>query len=136
MSKPFKKTLYRGYSTVSKRNTRTLFDVELVKQDLINHFSTRKGERARSCTFGSIIEDLVFEIQTPGNVDKIINEVKRIVQSDVRVNLVNIVVNQFEHGVTIDCVLDFVGLDIQDVFVLRFDKTNGLMNNNENGASV
>lgn len=127
MPAPFRKTLFRGYSSVSNRNIRTLFDVLLVKQDLLNHFNTRKNERVRSCTYGSLIQDMIFELKVDGTAQKLLDEVTRIIKSENRVRIVEIKLNEFEYGITIECLLDFIGLDVQDNFVLQFDKDNGLV---------
>jgi len=52
---------YRGFSTVNQ-NTEgfALYDFELIKQDIINHFHIRQGEKLSDPTFGTIIWDLLF----------------------------------------------------------------------------
>lgn len=40
------KTTYRGMSTVNpENNSVSLYDISLIKQDLINHFHIRQGEK-------------------------------------------------------------------------------------------
>jgi len=52
-------TIFKGFSTVNKvKAPYTLTDMALVKQDLLNEFNTRKGERVMRPNFGSIIWDL------------------------------------------------------------------------------
>ena len=55
------KTLFKGFSTVQGPKTRKLHDIELAKQDLKNHFYTKRGERVMSPSFGSMIWQLMFE---------------------------------------------------------------------------
>ena len=43
------KTLFKGFSTVQGPKTRKLHDIELAKQDLKNHFHTKRGERVEDC---------------------------------------------------------------------------------------
>jgi hypothetical protein len=41
---PKKKShFYKGYSTVASPTNVQLFDLDLIKQDVINHFRTKKG---------------------------------------------------------------------------------------------
>jgi phage baseplate assembly protein W len=57
---------YKGFSTINEANpTSKLFDLELVKQNIINTFYTRRGERVMNPDFGSIIWDLLMEPMTP-----------------------------------------------------------------------
>ena len=52
----------KGFSTVSLDTENfSLYDLDLIKQDLINHFYVRQGERLMNPTFGTIIWDLLFE---------------------------------------------------------------------------
>ena len=39
------KGTYKGFSTLAGVKSNQLYDLDLIKQDLINHFYTRKGER-------------------------------------------------------------------------------------------
>ena len=53
---------YRGISTTNPENsTNTLYDIALIKQDLINHFHIRQGEKLENPEFGTIIWDVLFE---------------------------------------------------------------------------
>ena len=53
---------YVGYSSVNNDSGITkLYDFDLIKQDIINHFHTRKGERVMNPTFGTIIWDVIFD---------------------------------------------------------------------------
>jgi phage baseplate assembly protein W len=57
---------YKGFSTVDESAISTrLYDFELVKQDLLNQFNTRRGERVMNPSFGTIIWDLLYEPLTP-----------------------------------------------------------------------
>ena len=59
---PAKRT-YRGISTVNPNNTSfKLFDIALIKQDIINLFHIRKGEKLEDPDFGTIIWDMVYEL--------------------------------------------------------------------------
>jgi phage baseplate assembly protein W len=54
---------YIGFSTKQYEKSKSfiLTDVNLVKEDLLNHIFTRKGERLKMPTFGTRIPDLVYE---------------------------------------------------------------------------
>ena len=68
---------YKGFSTVDETSTSVkLFDHEIIKQDLLNQFNTRKGERVMNPMFGSIIWDLIYEPLTP-DVKQLISKPSR-----------------------------------------------------------
>ena len=46
---------YKGFSTNNRSKKFRVTDFELVKQDLINHFNIRKGEKLMNPNFGTII---------------------------------------------------------------------------------
>jgi phage baseplate assembly protein W len=119
---------YRGFSTV---NTTTenynLYDYELIKQDLFNHFYTRQGERLMNPTFGTIIWDLLFEPMTPQIKDLITQNVNTIINYDPRLQAENVTVTSYEQGIQIECTLKYLPYNIQQSLQLRFDQANGLL---------
>jgi len=59
--KPFLPRTYKGFSTVSTNSVKgSLYDLALIKQDLINQFYIRKGEKLENPDFGTIIWDMLF----------------------------------------------------------------------------
>jgi hypothetical protein len=66
--------VYKGFSTVSDATENFgLYDLALIKQDIINHFYIRKGEKLMNPDFGTVIWDLLFE-QFTEEVKKLISE--------------------------------------------------------------
>ena len=51
---------YRGISTVADNKTFALYDIALIKQDIINHFHIRQGEKLENPEFGCIICVLTY----------------------------------------------------------------------------
>ena len=53
---------YKGLSTVSaNEKTFQLRNLDLIKQDILNHFHIKVGERLENPRFGCIIWDVLFE---------------------------------------------------------------------------
>jgi len=77
---------YRGFSTVNPNNVGfQLYDLQIVKQDIINHFHIRQGELLSNPNFGTIIWDILYEPLTE-NIKQIIAEnVTTIINYDPRV---------------------------------------------------
>lgn len=119
---------YRGISTVdSDRASFKLYDINLIKQDIINHFHIRQGEKLENPTFGTIIWDILFEPLTDSLRDAIIQNVTDIVNYDPRVSVDSVVVDAFESGIQIDCSLTYLPYNISETMRLRFDQSSGLI---------
>ena len=79
---------FRGFTTVGRNKpTYSVTDFELVKVDLLNHFSTRLGERVMLPTFGCQIYDLLMDPLDDRTTTLIKEDAERIVNADPRVRL-------------------------------------------------
>ena len=77
---------YKGFSTISSATENfSLYDLELIKQDILNHFHVRQGERLMNPSFGTIIWDVLFEPLTDQVKNLITQNVNTIMNSDPRV---------------------------------------------------
>lgn len=123
-----KPMMYRGFSTV---NTSTqnfaLYDFELIKQDLLNHFYVRKGERLMNPSFGTIIWELLFEPLTDQVKSLILQNVNEIVNFDPRVQATNVMVTGYDTGIQIECTLTYLTYNLSERIKLKFDQANGLL---------
>jgi phage baseplate assembly protein W len=116
--------MYRGFSTVSPDTENfKLFDLALVKQDLLNHFYTRQGERLMNPKFGTVIWDLIFEPLTDDTKNLIIQNVNEIINYDPRIVANDVVITQYESGIQIECVLTYLPYNISEKLKLQFDQT-------------
>lgn len=124
---PLSKT-YRGISTVgSPSGSAALYDLALIKQDLINHFHIRQGERLENPTFGTIIWDLLFDPLTDDVKSLIVQNVTQIINYDPRVRVQNIIVSEYESGIQIECDLTYLPYSISEQLRFKFDKDNNLL---------
>jgi|HigsolmetaGSP12D_1036236.scaffolds.fasta_scaffold11341_2 Phage baseplate assembly protein W len=116
--------VYKGFSTQNAERTRNwaLYDIDLVKQDLINHFMTRKGERVMRPDFGSIVWDALMEPMTAQLRQEIINDAVRICKSDVRIKLQDVRLYDLDNGIRIEIIAEFVGFNIVDTFSVFFER--------------
>ena len=120
--------MYKGFSTVSTESENfALYDFELIKQDLINHFHVRQGERLMNPQFGTIIWDLLFEPMTEQIKDIILQNVNQIINYDPRVRAENVIVTTYESGIQIECRLTYLPYNISQALQLRFDNASGLL---------
>ena len=116
-----KKLLFRGFSS-SNNNKSVLTDIEITKQDLINHFQTKKTERLMEPEFGSIIWDRIFDQFTPGLRDEIVQDSIEIINSDTRAQLIDVIVDEFEHGVILQMEIEYRPFGVVETFSLSFDR--------------
>ena len=114
---------YRGFSTVNQ-NTEgyALYDFELIKQDIINHFHIRQGEKLSDPSFGTIIWDMLFEPFTNNVKEAIIQNVTEIINYDPRVQVEEIIVDTYESGITVDCTLSYIPYNISEQLQFKFDQ--------------
>jgi phage baseplate assembly protein W len=120
---------YKGFSTVrNDAESFSLYDLALIKQDLINHFHIRQGERLEQPTFGTIIWDMIFEPLTEESKNLIIKNVEEIINYDPRLIADQVIVSAYESGIQIECRLTYLPYNIQETLQLRFDQANSLIN--------
>jgi phage baseplate assembly protein W len=119
---------YKGFSTInSEAENFNLYDFELIKQDLLNHFYTRQGERLMNPTFGTIIWDLLFEPLTESVKNLILQNVNEIINYDPRIVAEDVVVTSYESGIQIECRLKYSTYNMTQMIQLKFDQANGLL---------
>ena len=122
------KKTYKGISTVNPDSTNAvLYDIALIKQDIINHFHIRQGEKLSDPTFGTIVWDILFEPMTEQIRSLITKNVTRIVNSDPRVNIDRVIVDDYEHGIQIECDLRYIQYNISERMRLQFDENAGFL---------
>mgnify|MGYP000191490536 FL=1 len=122
------KTTYRGLSTVNPdNNSYRLFDIALIKQDLINHFHIRQGEKLSNPEFGTIIWDAIFEPLTDTMRDAISNNVTQIINNDPRTNVDSILIDQYEKGIQVECTITYLPFNISETLRMRFDEDAGFL---------
>lgn len=115
-------TLYKGFSTVSGTANYRLTDFDLVKQDLINHFNIRKGQKLMNPDYGTVIWDLIFEPFNDATKQAIETDIKRVVASDPRIGVRSAVITQYDRGVQIELDLIFVQTNQAGTLALQFDQ--------------
>lgn len=118
---------YRGFSTIASSKSFSVYDFELIKQDLINHFHIRQTEKLSDPTFGTIIWDILYEPFTIEVQNAIIEDVTRIINYDPRIKAEDVVIDTYEQGIQIDCTVTFLPFGITDQLRFKFDKENGLL---------
>jgi len=126
--KPASSAVYRGFSTVNVENpTFNLYDIAVIKQDIINHFHIRQGEKLENPEFGTIVWDVLYEPLTDNLKQAIVENVEEIINYDPRVAADNVIVDSYESGIQIECVITYLNYSIAETMILQFDQSIGLI---------
>jgi phage baseplate assembly protein W len=119
--------MYKGFSTNgTNTDNYKLYDYELIKQDILNHFHIRQGEKLMNPRFGTIIWDLLFEPLTEEVKNVILQNVNEIVNYDPRVVARDVIVTQYDNGLQLECVISYLPYNISEKLQLQFDQNLGL----------
>lgn len=113
---------YKGFSTYNRSKKFRLTDFELVKQDLINHFNIRKGEKLMNPDFGTVIWDTLFNPLDQDTVNIIQQDVRRIIAYDPRLAATNVLVTQYDRGIQIQLDLTYIPNNQTGTIQFRFDQ--------------
>jgi len=114
-------TMYKGFSTLGKTKNFRLTDFELVKQDLINHFYIRKGEKLMNPDFGTIIWNVLYEPLTEDLKTVITTDIKQVAEYDPRLSIDNVIITEYETGLQIELELRYLKSNQINVLNLKFD---------------
>lgn len=125
---PVSNSAYRALSTINESNKSfRLYDIEVIKQDIINHFHIRQGEKLENPEFGTIIWDVLFEPLTENLKEAIVQNVTDIINYDPRVNADRVIVDSYENGIQIECVLTYLNYNISEQMRFKFDQDSGFL---------
>ena len=115
---------FKGFSSRAERQNFKVYDFECVKQDLINRLSVRKGERVENPEFGTIIYDCLFEPFTEDLKDAITDDITDNLNADPRIATEEILVQQQDHGISIQATIKYIPLDITAKLQFKFDENS------------
>lgn len=115
---------YKGFSSRESKNNFKLYDIDLVKQDLMNHFYIKKGEKLENPDFGTIIWDLLFEPMTEEVKQLITKDVEEIINYDPRIAVQQISIDTTDQGIQISADLIYLPFNITERMTFEFDKNN------------
>lgn len=120
--------VYKGFCSKESDKKYKLFDIDLVKQDIINHFYIRKGEKLENPNFGTVIWDMLFEQFTP-DVKKIIaKDVEDVINYDPRILVNSVAVDSTDQGIRIEAEIVYMPFNVNEKMTFNFDKTNSVIN--------
>ena len=119
---------YKGFNSNETKKNYKIYDIDCVKQDIINHFYIRKGEKLEKPEFGTIIWDMLFEQFTEDVKQMIAKDVETIVNYDPRVIVNSVTVDSTDIGIRVEAVLTYVPFNINERMTFNFDRINSIIN--------
>ena len=119
---------YKGFSSNETKRNYKLYDIDLVKQDLMNHFYIRKGEKLENPEFGTIIWDMLFEQFTEDVKNMIAKDVEDIINYDPRIAVNEVQIDSTDQGIRIQADVTYIPFNINERMSFNFDKTNSVIN--------
>jgi len=118
--------IYRGFSSVNELSQKkfVLTGYELVKQDLLNSFNTRKGSRVMQPQEGCIVWELMYEPLTEEVKQAMLENLIFIISQDPRLQLVDItLIDQADtNSITVELAVNTVAGDQTEVMRILFDE--------------
>jgi phage baseplate assembly protein W len=118
---------YKGFDSKNFRKNFKLYDIDLVKQDILNHFYIRRGEKLENPQFGTIIWDILFEPFTQEVRELVAKNVEEIVNYDPRVAVNSVIVDSTDMGIRIEADLTYLPFNISERMTLNFDRENNII---------
>lgn len=119
---------YRGFSSKESSKNYKLYDIDLVKQDIINHFHIRKGEKLENPEFGTVIWDMLFEQFTEDVKTIIAKDVEDIINYDPRIAVNEVQVDSTDMGIRIQADIVYLPFNVNERMTFNFDKNNSIIN--------
>ena len=119
---------YKGFGTNNDTSlTNKIYDFDLIQQDILNMFQTKKGERVMSPEFGTVIWSLIYEPFTDDVKQLISDDITRILNYDPRVTPTQINITEAEYGMIIEATLHYNQQNVSQQMRIAFDKELGIV---------
>ena len=120
--------LYTGFSTKEFQHTKqfAVHDFNIVKEDLLNHIFTIKGERVMMPNFGTRIPEMIFEPLDEITIDIVRDDLTAVFDFDPRVRTLqlNVVPDHNNNAINVLADLYYVELNMTDRFTLNIQFEN------------
>lgn len=114
---------YKGFSTKTGDSTNgfSIINQEVVKQDLLNHIFTAKGERVMMPNFGTRIPSLPFEPLDATTLRVIEEDITEVINFDPRVHLMELKILPLSDNNAIVAVVTVRYLELKSVETFNID---------------
>ena len=111
-----------GYNTINQFKNYTLTDFELIKRDLLNTLSIKKGEVPGRPNVGTKVFALMFEPQSVETTTLLENEIQEAVAQDPRIALTSLQIYPQENGILAQVSIRTVASSTAESLQIFFDE--------------
>jgi phage baseplate assembly protein W len=119
--------IYKGFTSSRPSQNFKIYDFECIRQDLLNQFNTRKGERVMNPEFGTVIWDAIFEPLTESTKNAIVEDIRRILNSEPRIEPEAVKVDEYSSGILLELTVRYKVTNQSTNLKLSFDREIGLI---------
>jgi len=112
---------FKGFNTIGQKKKFSMHDFELVKRDILNSFLIKLGEIPGRPGYGTTIHSIVFENLDETGVGELETEIRRVIASDPRVELISLKLYAQDHTILADVELDTRPDHSVEHLFLKFD---------------
>ncbi len=120
-----------GSANYYSTGTSTLYDIDLINQDLTYAFGTRVGERVMRPDFGCRIWEYFMNPMDDFTTGQIISEAQRIIALDTRLVQQSIDIYEIQNGITVQLTLLYQPFNVIGTFQATFNANeNAYFNSN------
>jgi phage baseplate assembly protein W len=113
--------LYKGFNSRRPKTKFKEYDVDLVKQDLLNHFNIRRGEKLENPSFGTSIWDMLYEPMNDENIQAVRDDVEIVLNRDPRIQILEIKVDAVENGIRVEADLLYKNINLREKIAFDFE---------------
>lgn len=118
---------YIGLSTINQhKGPYTLVDQELVKRDLLNELSTRRGSRLMKPLYGSDLHLYLGEPNTPETIETVSDIIREIFTREPRIELETLHVVVDHHSIEIQASVIYTPWDTSETLYFEYTNKTGL----------
>jgi phage baseplate assembly protein W len=96
-----------GYTT--EGTARILYDINTSIQGVLNWFNTPYGSLDWNPTYGSIVQNLLFETKNVTTENLLKADVQKGFATDPRLKLTNLTMYQLTNGYSVNCEVSYLG---------------------------
>jgi phage baseplate assembly protein W len=114
-----------GFNTIGQNKKFTLTDFDLIKRDLLNALNIQQGQLPGRPQYGTTVWSYIFENQTVEVEQNITKEIQRVITSDPRVSVVDIVFFPLINGMRIEISVQIVPSTSVEQLSVIFDQQSG-----------
>ena len=128
-AKPIKQQthLYKGFSSLDETNPSSkLFDIDLIKQDILNQFNTKKGSRVMNPSFGSDVWDILMQPMGSETRDLLVKDIKAVCTSDPRATPTQMDITEYTNGFILELTLVLNATNQSANMKIKFNQDIGL----------